>query len=52
MSPEYLQDEKRTSDFYEQIIFYLPYSPMLKLPSIQKFVKRVMLSEINILTKL
>jgi hypothetical protein len=40
------------NDYYEQVIFYLPYSPMMKLPSMLKFIKRITLSDINVFTKL
>lgn len=52
MSDAYLNDEKEINELYEQVIYYLPYSPMMKLYNIQKFIKQVMHSEINIFTKL
>ena len=52
LSDDYVNDEKLMNEIYDSVIFYLPYSPMIRLPSMQKSIKRIMLSEIDIFTKL
>jgi len=51
-SDEYVADQKKINLLYDSVIDFLPMNQTLQLPNMQKFLKRIMLSEINILTKL
>jgi hypothetical protein len=46
------QDETKIRELYEAVIFYLPYSPNLKFSKMQTEIKRLLLSDIQLIAKL
>ncbi|CDW87851.1 male sterility protein [Stylonychia lemnae] len=49
---EKYQDEANIEEFYEELVFYLPYPSSVNLPKIQNEIRKIMMSDIQLLPKL
>ncbi|CDW80559.1 male sterility protein [Stylonychia lemnae] len=49
---EEFQDQAKIDEAYEKLIFYMPYPPQVNLPKIQLEIKKIMMSDIQLMPKL